>query len=54
MDNKYTPTMESIKNHLSKTAPDKLVKELDIFLCNTGLDSSNQEKLIQIFNKLLN
>lgn len=50
---KYKPTVGSVKNHLSKRAPEKFVKEIDLFLCNTCLPKEDQEKLIKLINKLI-
>lgn len=50
---KYKPAASSIKENLSKRAPEKFVKDLDLFLCNTCLPKSDQEKLIKLINKLI-
>lgn len=50
---KYKPAVNSIKENLSKRAPEKFVKELDLFLCNTCLPKGDQDKLIKLINKLI-
>ena len=53
MENKkYKPATESVKG-LSKKAPEKFIKDIDLFLCNTCLPKSDQEKLIKMINKLI-
>jgi hypothetical protein len=53
MEPKYKPVTNSIKNLLSKKANTKLIKELDLFLCNSSLDKKEQENLIKLINKLI-
>ncbi len=50
---KYKPTNDSVKKNLSERFNDKFIKEIDLFLCNTSLDKSDQEKLIRIINKII-
>jgi hypothetical protein len=44
---------DSVKNELSKRAPEKFAHELDLFLCNSCLGKKDQIKLIKIINKLV-
>lgn len=50
---KYKPATNSVKNFLSKNANEKFVKELDLFLNNTGLNKAEQEHLVKLINKLI-
>lgn len=59
MESKYKPSTKSINNLSDKLSykyanPDDFIKELDLFLCNTSLPKIDQDRLIEIINKLLN
>lgn len=53
MEKKHKLSSSVVNNFLSKNAPEKFAKEIDIFFCNCSLDKKKQEELINLINKLI-